>query len=227
MIDAAQLLNESTAVLLDFDGPVTPLMPAPANLQAADAARQVLADHEVAVPDDIAATSDHLAVIRWAGTHAWETLASVEDACTAAEIESARTCTPTPGAHALLAALHAAETPVVIVSNNAAEPIRLYLELHDLVAYVRDVVGRPHLRPDLMKPEPHTVECALSIAGTSARNAVLIGDSVSDIEVAKATGVRSIGYAKTAPRGIELEEAGADAITDSIVSVAAMLRSGS
>jgi phosphoglycolate phosphatase-like HAD superfamily hydrolase len=214
MTDAAQLLNESAAVLLDFDGPVTPLMPAPANMHAADAARQALTAHGAVPPDDVAATSDHLAVIRWTGTHAPEALADVENACTAAEIDSARTCTPTPGAHALLAALHGAGTPVVIVSNNAAESIRVYLERHNLTAHVRDVVGRPRLRPDLMKPEPHTVLRALAIAEADAQSAVLIGDSVSDIEVARAVGVRSIGYAKTVRRGTELRDAGADAVTD-------------
>jgi phosphoglycolate phosphatase len=216
---AAQLLNESSAVLLDFDGPVTPLMPAPANMHAADAARQALAAHGATQPDDLAATSDHLAVIRWTGTHAPDALADVEDACTAAEIESARTCTPTPGAHELLAALHTAATPVVIVSNNAAEPIRVYLERHGLTAYVRDIVGRPRLRPDLMKPEPHTVHRALTIAGADGRSVVLIGDSVSDIEVARVAGVRSIGYAKTRQRGAELRVAGADAVTNSMVGL--------
>jgi phosphoglycolate phosphatase len=224
VIDAAQLLDESAAVLLDFDGPVTPLMPAPANMYAADAARAALTAHGVTAPDAIATTSDHLAVIRWTGEHASEALAVVEDACTAAETESARTCTPTPGAHALLAALHATGTPVVIVSNNAAEPIHIYLERHDLTAYVRAVVGRPRLRPDLMKPEPHTLYRALSVAATDARSAVLIGDSVTDVEVAKAAGVRSIGFATTAQRWEELGRAGADAVTSSIASLATHVR---
>ncbi|GAB4087045.1 HAD family hydrolase [Myceligenerans cantabricum] len=219
MTDAAQLINEAAAVLLDFDGPVTPLMPAPANMHAADAARQALAAHGIELPTSVASTSDHLAVIRWAGMHAPSVLADVENACTAAEIDSARTCIPTPGAHELLAALHAVGTPVVIVSNNAAEPIHVYLDHHGLTAYVRDIVGRPHLRPDLMKPEPHTVRRALAIAEASARTAVLVGDSVSDIEVAKTTGVRSIGYAKTQQRGTELRETGADAVTDDMASL--------
>lgn len=219
MTDAAQLLNEAAAVLLDFDGPVTPLMPAPANMHAADAARRALTAHGTTLPDDIVTTSDHLAVFRWTGAHAPVALADVENACTAAEINSARTCRPTPGAHALMAALHAAGTPVVIVSNNAAEPIHAYLERHGLTDYVRDVVGRPHLRPELMKPDPHTVRRALTIAETNAWSTVLIGDSVSDIEVARATGVRSIGYAKTRQRGAELRKAGADAVTNSIASL--------
>ena len=219
MIGAAQLLNEAAAVLLDFDGPVTPLMPAPANLRAADTARHALMAHGVNPPGDIATTADHLAISRWAGTHAPDALRDVDDACTIAEMDSARTCEPTPGAHVLLAALRAARTPVVIVSNNDASAIYLYLDRHGLRGHVRDVVGRPLWRPDLMKPHPQSVQRALGIAGVAAQGAVLIGDSVSDIEVARATGVRSIGYAKSQQRGLELREAGADTITDSMISL--------
>lgn len=216
MTDAAELLRESSVVLLDFDGPVTPLMPAPANMHAADAARQALTAHGIAPPDGITTTSDHLAVLRWTGKHASGALADVEAACTAAETDSARTCKPTEGAHELLAALYATGTPVVIVSNNAAQAIHTYLKRHDLDAYVRSVVGRPPLRPDLMKPNPSTVKRALRLVQTSARSAVLLGDSVSDIEVARAAGVRSIGYAKTPRREIELRRAGADVVTGSM-----------
>ena len=219
MTDASQLLNESEAVLLDFDGPVTPLMPPPANLHAADAARRALERSGTKPADVIATTSDHLAVIRWTGRYAPDALRDVSDACALAEMDSAKTCTPTPGAHALLAALHAAGTPVVIVSNNEGFAIGIYLDRHHLTAYVRDVIGRPFMRPDLMKPHPHTVERALEVTGSAARDSVLIGDSVSDIEVAKAAGVRSIGYAKTRRRGAELRDAGADAVVDSIASL--------
>lgn len=221
MIDAAQLLRESAAVLLDFDGPVTPLMPAPANMHAADAARKALSAHGITPPGDIATTSDHLALVRWAGAHAPDALADVDDACTIAEMNSALTCTPTPGAHALLAALHAAGTPVVIVSNNDASAIHNYLQRHELSAYVRDVIGRPFMRPDLMKPHPHTVERALEVTGSALASTVFIGDSVSDIEVARTAGVRSIGYAKTRQRGVELSEAGADVVVDTMASLMA------
>jgi phosphoglycolate phosphatase len=109
---------------------------------------------------------------------------------------------------------------VVIVSNNHASAIRNYLQRYELSECVRDVIGRPFMRPDLMKPHPHTVARALEIVGGDTQDAVLIGDSVSDIEVARATGVRSIGYAKTRQRGIELRNAGADALTDDIATLA-------
>jgi phosphoglycolate phosphatase-like HAD superfamily hydrolase len=64
-----------------------------------------------------------------------------------------------------------------------------------------------------MKPNPHTVSEALRIVAALPEDAVLIGDSVSDIDVARRTGVHSIGYAKTEQRGAELRSAGADAVT--------------
>jgi phosphoglycolate phosphatase len=219
MTDAAELLSVSSVVLLDFDGPVTPLMPAPANMHATDAARLALAAHSVSPPEGIAVTSDHLAVLRWAGKHAPEALADVEAACTRAELESARTCTPTPGAHALLAALHEDDVEVVIVSNNAEPAIDAYCRRHKLGAYLYEIIGRPPMRPDLMKPHPHIVELALEMTWANRRNAILIGDSVSDIEVAQATGIRSIGYGKTRQRGAELQAAGADAVTASMAEL--------
>jgi phosphoglycolate phosphatase-like HAD superfamily hydrolase len=75
-----------------------------------------------------------------------------------------------------------------------------------------------------MKPHPHIVGLALRITATDPADAVLVGDSVSDIDVARAAGVRSIGYAKNPRRGAELRAAGADAITDSMSDLFALSR---
>ena len=108
---------------------------------------------------------------------------------------------------------------MVIVSNNAAAAIDAFLQRHHLTAYVRDVLGRPFMRPDLMKPHPHIVRRALTIAEASAESAVLIGDSVSDIDVARTVGVHSIGYGKTRRRRTELWESGADAVVNSVAEL--------
>lgn len=215
MTDARALLLSARAVLLDFDGPITPLMPAPLNIQAADSAREALVRRSVNV-DEVRETSDHLAVIRWTGIHAPEALADVEAACTVAELDAARTCHPTPGSHDLIAALDAAGVPVVIVTNNAASAARMYLERWILASHIRDVVGRPARHPQLMKPSTHTVELALQIAQSDPPDAVLIGDSVSDVRAAHAAGAKVIGFAKNPRRGQELEAAGANAITTRI-----------
>lgn len=219
MTDARALLTSARAVLLDFDGPITPLMPAPLNAQAADSARGALARHGFS-PEAVRETSDHLTVIRWAGTHAREALADVEAACTHAELVAARTCHPTPGAHELMAALDAAGVPVVIVTNNSASAARTYIQRFDLARYVRDVIGRPTRHPELMKPNTHAIDLALKVAETQASDAVLIGDSTSDVQAAHAAGVRVIGFAKRPRRGQELAAAGADALTTTIAALA-------
>ncbi|MFD7021823.1 HAD family hydrolase [Promicromonospora sukumoe] len=103
-----------------------------------------------------------------------------------------------------------------IVSNNAESAIDAHIRRHGLGTRVYDVIGRPPMRPDLMKPHPHIVKLALEATWANTRSTVLIGDSVSDIEVAQAAGIRSIGYAKTAGRGDELQRAGADALVQDI-----------
>lgn len=215
MTDARTLLWSARAVLLDFDGPVTPLMPAPLNMQTAGAARAALARHGIE-PDELRETSDHLAIIRWAGAHAPDALPDVEATCIAAEVEAARTSRPTAGAHELIAALDHTGVPVVIVTNNAARAARTYLDRFDLAGRVRGIVGRPERRPDLMKPNTRMVEEALRDTGIMTAEVVLIGDAVSDVEVAHAAGARAIGFAKNPRRGDELRLAGADALAETI-----------
>lgn len=218
MTDARTLLWSARAVLLDFDGPVTPLMPAPLNMQTADAARAALARQGIE-PVELRETSDHLAIIRWAGAHTPDALPDVEATCIAAEVEAARTSQPTAGAHELIDALHRAGVPVVIVTNNAAEAVSTYLERWHLASKVRGVVGRPESEPALMKPNTHIVEAALQIAQVEPADAVLFGDSVSDVDVARAARVRSLGYAKTPRRGRELKAAGADALAETVTAL--------
>ncbi|WP_152185545.1 HAD family hydrolase [Segeticoccus rhizosphaerae] len=213
---AADLVRQARAVLLDFDGPVTPLMPPPANSRAADAAREAVPAAAEAMPSDIASTTDHLTVLRWAGTQSPAVLEAVEKACIEAEISAARTSKPTPGALNFLRACAEAEKPVVIVSNNSPEAVHVYLTRHDANRLVRGVVGRAPHHPELMKPHPSFVLAALDLIQVEPRDAVLIGDSVTDVEVGHASGVDIIGYAKTPPRGRELATAGAEATTEAM-----------
>jgi phosphoglycolate phosphatase-like HAD superfamily hydrolase len=59
-------------------------------------------------------------------------------------------------------------------------------------------------------------------ASSSPRRGV--GDSITDIQVSLATGIRSIGFAKTPIRGRELHAAGADAVTESVAILADLVR---
>jgi phosphoglycolate phosphatase len=48
--------------------------------------------------------------------------------------------------------------------------------------------------------------------GLDATDTVLVGDTVTDMQVARSVGARAIGYAKRPERAQALAEAGADAV---------------
>lgn len=217
----AQLFASATAVVLDFDGPVTTLMPSPVDVEAADAARAALRAHGIVADPGVLITNDHLTVLRWTAANAPAALALVEATCDDAETAAALTARPTYGAHALLTGCYRQGKPVVIVSKNAAVAVRAYLDRWHLRPYVRAVVGRPKHRPDLMTLDAYTLRDVLWFAGAEPSHAVFVGDSAIDVEVARAAGVPCIGYAKTPARGEELRTAGADAVTGQIADLAA------
>jgi beta-phosphoglucomutase-like phosphatase (HAD superfamily) len=99
---------------------------------------------------------------------------------------------------------------VAVVSNNSAQA-HSYLDRHGLAALVQHAQGRDSDDPHRMKPNPYSVSQALAALHASAVDAVLIGDSVTDIDAARAVDVRVIAYANKPDKTERL--AGADAAT--------------
>lgn len=64
------------------------------------------------------------------------------------------------------------------------------------------------------KPHPAMIEAALSDVGVAASQAVMIGDTSFDMEMARAAGVRGIGVSWGYHPVARLKEAGADVIVD-------------
>jgi phosphoglycolate phosphatase len=71
-----------------------------------------------------------------------------------------------------------------------------------------------------MKPNPDVIVRALGSLGVKPELAVLIGDTVTDIEASLLVGVRSIGYAAKPGRREELERAKADFVIASMAALA-------
>lgn len=221
----AVVLASTGPVLLDFDGPVTPIFANGRNRQSADEMRAVIAGRGVPLPPAVQATPDPLQVLHYAGRYGDPTLLhQVDETLRTFELRAVDDATPTAGADDFLVACSQSHRPVVIVSNNSTAAIDAYLTLHDLNRYVRHVVGRPHARPDEMKPHPAIIEDALRFLRAEPGRCVLVGDSITDIEVAHLTGIRSIGYVKSPDRQAGLDEAGADATTDSMTKLAEAMR---
>ena len=213
-------------ILLDFDGPVTHFFIDDRNRRLADQLRNVLTNVRIKVPTEVANTLDPLAVLRWAALKtAPEVSRAVDAACIHGEHQCAEESEPTHGAIDLLAACQEAGRPVLIVSNNAPGPIRQFLDRYSLGQLVDAVIGRTPGRPDLMKPNRHMIDQAIAILDQPPERCAFVGDSITDIEVALKTGVRSIGYAKHQRRGEELAAAGADALVTGMSDLAVAIRS--
>ncbi|GAA4453877.1 hypothetical protein GCM10023170_044730 [Phytohabitans houttuyneae] len=85
-----------------------------------------------------------------------------------------------------------------------------YLAARRLAGHVHPIVGRAYAEPARMKPNPDPILCAASTLGVDRAQCVLIGDSLADIDGARAAGVPVIGYANRPWKIDRFAEAGAD-----------------
>jgi phosphoglycolate phosphatase len=214
-MNAAELLDQAGALLLDFDGPVCSVFAGIPAVTVADQLRIVLADGgHTGLPDSVSASRDPFDVLRYAALLGDEDARFVEAAFTAHEVEAMPTAAPTEGAHELIQAWRQSGRPLAIVSNNSAAAIGAYLDFHNLRSLIDVVTARTSADVSLLKPNPHLVHQAIAALHVSAAECVFIGDSLTDIEAGRAAGVRSIGYANKEGKRERFTAAGADAIAE-------------
>lgn len=201
---------QAEALLLDFDGPVAALMPPPVNAQAADTVREAIRD--LAVPAEIATSTDHLAILRYVLAYRPDHLAAVEAACTFAETEAARTCAPSVHATALFAHIQRRGVPAAVVSNNSEAAVRTFLDRYGWTGRIDAFSCRDPHQPGLMKPDPHLIEQAAAALEVDLGRALFIGDTLSDIQAGSAAGVAVLALAKHPERAEQFAEAGAASV---------------
>ncbi|MEV2277927.1 HAD family phosphatase [Nocardiopsis sp. NPDC049922] len=197
-------------VLLDFDGPVCSAFAGyPAPEVAADMLQKAV-NAGVDVPQALMDESDPMEVMRRLYEISPGFHGEVEEFLTSAEVRSVAAATPVPGAIEFIRACRETERPLAVVSNNSPESIEAFLDKHALSNDVHHVVGRDKRSPRYMKPDPHSVNVALDVLGADASRAVLVGDSVTDIQAAHVAGAVAVGFANRpgkAERFRELEPA--------------------
>ncbi|MFG2642374.1 HAD family hydrolase [Streptomyces sp. NPDC048370] len=215
------VLANARVIFFDFDGPVCDVF---AGLPAHEVAKQLtalLSSQDAAAGAKAAETDDPIEVLRIAHEANADLGQEVEQALTAAEVEAVAVAgPPTPGAVEALRAAHASGRAVAVVSNNSAECVQRFVELHGLGDYVAKIVGRPTGQPHLMKPNPFPLITAAERMHMDVTNCTLIGDSLTDIQAAHAAGTTVIGYANKPHKADLFAEAQADAITDDMQSIA-------
>ncbi|MEU8938860.1 HAD hydrolase-like protein [Streptomyces goshikiensis] len=218
------VLEHARVVFFDFDGPVCDVF---ARLPACGVAKQLTAllsiQHEAAGAK-AAETDDPIEVLRIAHETDAAIAQAVEQALTATEVEAVAVAgPPTPGAMEALQAARSSGRAVVVVSNNSADCVQWFMELHGLGKYVARTIGRPSGEPPLMKPNPYPLISAAEQVHVDITLSTLIGDSLTDIQAAHAAGATVIGYANKPHKAALFAEAGADAITDAIQDIADVL----
>jgi HAD superfamily hydrolase (TIGR01662 family) len=140
---------------------------------------------------------------------------------TANEIGAVREAPPIPGVVEAIEALRASGHTVTIVSNNSEAAIRAFIDEHGLADQVDGIAGRTRARVEDLKPEPYLLRRALGDRGAEPADAVLIGDSITDIQAARAAGTAVIAFANKPGKDRALRSFEPEALIRSMDEVAA------
>jgi phosphoglycolate phosphatase len=222
----ARMLADSTALLLDFDGPVCSVF---AGFPASAVVEQlcvVIADGGFGeLPPQVEKSEDPFDVLNYAATLGETEARYVNAAFAAHEAEAITTAAPTPGAHDFLRHWSATGRQLAIVSNNSSLAIEAYLDLHSLKPYVAHISARSEPNPDLLKPSPYLLNDALGALDTAPSESIMVGDSTTDVDAAQAAGARAIGYANKPGKATRLTGAGAGHIITHMIELTEALSS--
>lgn len=191
-----RILSQAEVLLLDFDGPVCDLFAGlPASI-VVDQLCVVLADGGYGEPPlDIEKSSDPFDVLKYAAGLGAAEANYVNAAFIAHEVEAASSAQATAGADRVINTWSNTGRPIAVVSNNSVVAINSYLDRRGLMNRIAYISGRLDPSPERLKPDPYLIYRALSELGVHAKDSAFIGDSISDIEAARAAGVISIAYA--------------------------------
>jgi HAD superfamily hydrolase (TIGR01549 family) len=191
-----RILAATEALLLDFDGPICSVFAGfPASV-VADQLRDTLTERtRKALPDEVRASPDPFDVLFYAAKLGHDEARYIEAAFRAHEVEAVQSAEPTAGAHELITAWKSTGRPLAIVSNNSIAAVETYLNLHNLRSYIDVVSARPNSDITILKPNPHLVVAAVNAFTREPAAYTMVGDSITDIEAAQRTNVRTIAYA--------------------------------
>jgi HAD superfamily hydrolase (TIGR01549 family) len=213
--------------MLDFDGPICSIFAGRTAPSIAQELRDRLTILGRPVTEAMSTTDDPLQVLRLVATSEDDdTIVSIGNALRDAEVLAVETAQPTPGVDILIRRAKRRGLVLAVVSNNSREAVSRYLERAGLNEAISSVVGRYRGQsPSLLKPSPHLLNLALDMTGMGSENALLVGDSVTDVLAARAAHVPCIAYRQDPDDLDSLVSAGADAAITSLWQLVAALGS--
>lgn len=123
---------------------------------------------------------------------------------------------PFEGAPELIGALHSRGLIIVLASSAKPEEVKHYLGLLDVEGQYDGYTSSGDV--DVTKPEPDLIHAAVEKAGGGT--ALMVGDSVWDIESANRAGLETIAVLSGGFGAAELSGAGAATVVEGIADVA-------
>ena len=106
---------------------------------------------------------------------------------------------------------HHPDTTLAVATGKGHAGAVTLLDAHSILGWFNSVETPTRNRG---KPDPEMIQTAMAKAGAAAAETVMIGDTVHDMRMARAAGVKAIGVAWGYHASVELEGAGADIIVE-------------
>jgi phosphoglycolate phosphatase len=138
--------------------------------------------------------------------------------------ENCRHSRPYPAARATLERLAASGMHLACVTNKPADFTRPMLEQLGLDGYFGLVVAGD--AAGAIKPDPAPLLHAMEFFKVSADDALMVGDSVNDIQAARAAGMPVICVSYGYNHGRDIRHAAPDAVVDSLAELEDLLDTG-
>ncbi len=137
------------------------------------------------------------------------------------ELEAAKSTSLMPGAVETLKALRQMKLKIGLCTINSEKAVNYILNRFGITDYFDSVV--PRNKVNQFKPHPEHIETALNALGASASDAVIVGDSVTDMQSAKELQAVAVGL----PTGVstleQLMRNGASYIATSITDLPVLI----
>ena len=223
-----ELITKARFVFFDFDGPICQLF---AGLSADEVAkdlvtwlesqglRELLTQAERDHPDP------HVVLRAVNKRHPRSDLViELEERLTLQELKAIGSALPTAYADPLIRTWSAVGARLAVATNNSPRTVTEYLSGRGLLdCFAPHVYGRT-ADLDLLKPDPHCLNRALSAMGATPSAALMIGDASQDYEAAQRAGIPFLGYARNERKRRLLSAAGAETIVHSLEPILKLLR---
>ncbi|MEN8654793.1 HAD family hydrolase [Streptomyces sp. 21So2-11] len=226
------MITAAEYVLFDFDGPICRLFAGHQAHEVADSLVDWLEErgrHVLLTKEELASDDPH-AVLRAVGriSPGSELVEALEEELTREELQATVTARPTPWADPLIRTWRAVlGGRLAITTNNSPQVARQYLAGRGLAeCFLPHVYGRT-TDLSLLKPDPDCLNRALAGLGARPDQALMIGDTPSDLYAAQRADVPFLGYARDEWRRERLRAAGAEVVVDDLEQVLDLVRSTS